>query len=131
MDEPSAAISIDDRSGVPFYRQIIDKILQRIATGELAPGDRLPTVRQLSIDAQLNPNTVARAYRELEIRNVIETQRGTGSFVAANPGVTGDAAERRKYLEAFCDAVVADAGKNGFALHEVVDALADRIPDRR
>ena len=131
MTEFDQAISIDGRSGVPFYRQIIDQVLLGIAAGRLTPGDRLPTVRQLAIDLQVNPNTVSRAYRELEIRGVVNTQRGTGTFVAADPGVAEDAAKRLEFLERFCDELVADAGKLGFTLAEVAGALSDRLTDRR
>ena len=126
-----AAVSIDTRSGVPFYRQIIDQILLGIAAGRLKPGDRLPTVRQLAIDLKLNPNTVARAYRELEIRRVVNTHRGTGTFVAAEPGVAEDSAKRLEFLERFCDRIVSEAGKLGFSLREIVNALNDRLAERR
>lgn len=125
------ALSIDPRSGVPFYRQIIDRILLNIAGGRFAPGDRLPTVRQLAIDLQVNPNTVSRAYRELEIRGVVRTQRGTGTFVAAEPSVARDQAKRLEFLEKFCDEWVAEAGKYGFSLQELAGALNDRLSDRR
>ncbi|MCG8404884.1 MAG: GntR family transcriptional regulator [Phycisphaerales bacterium] len=124
-------ISIDPRSGVPFYRQIIDRILMGVAGGDFKPGDRLPTVRKLAIDLQVNPNTVSRAYRELEIRQVLTTQRGTGTFVAAEPGVAQDQAKRLEFLEKICDEFVAEAGKFGFSLRELVAALNDRLSDRR
>src|SRR5438105_11658397 len=72
---------LDVRSGVPVYRQIIDQVLGGIAAGSLKAGDQLPTVRQLAVDLAINPNTVARAYRELEIREVLATQQGTGTFI--------------------------------------------------
>ncbi len=131
MTTPAGTISIDGRSGVPFYRQIIDQVLLSIADGRLRPGERLPTVRQLAIDLQVNPNTVSRAYRELEIRGVVTTQRGTGTFVAAEPGVAKDAAKRMEFLEKFCNEWVAEAGKYGFSLQELTDALGDRLSDRR
>ena len=64
-------LKIDQRSGVPVYRQIIDQVLGGVAAGKLRPGDQLPTVRQLAVDLAINPNTVVRAYRELEIREVL------------------------------------------------------------
>jgi len=131
MADVNDIISIDGRSGVPFYRQIIDKVLLGIAAGHVRPGDRLPTVRQLAIDLKVNTNTVSRAYRELEIRGVVNTQRGTGTFVAAESGVAVDEATRMEFLEKFCDELVADAGKLGFSLQEVVEALSDRLSDRR
>ena len=131
MDKTYTILSIDTRSGVPFYRQIMDRVLLGVAAGDLKPGERLPTVRQLAIDLKVNPNTVSRAYRELEIRDVVTTQRGTGTFVAAEPAVAQDAAKRLEFLEKFCDEFVAEAGKFGFSLGELVDALRDRLSDRR
>ena len=124
-------ISIDNRSGVPFYRQIIDRILIAISSGRLKPGARLPTVRQLAIETKVNPNTVARAYRELEIRGIVTTQRGTGTFVADKAGMAKDEALHRERLERYCDGVVAEAGKLGISLTELVEALRDRLSDRR
>jgi GntR family transcriptional regulator len=122
---------VDGRSGVPFYRQIIDQILLAIAAGDLTPGARLPTVRQLAIDAHVNPNTVARAYRELEIRKIVTTHRGTGTFVSTESGVAKDTAKRMEFFEKFCDEWIVDAGKFGFSLKELFDALRDRLDDRR
>ncbi len=131
MTTHDTTISIDTRSGVPFYRQIIDKVLLGIADGRLKPGARLPTVRQLAIDLKVNPNTVSRAYRELEIRDVVTTHRGTGTFVAAEPGLAQDAAKRLEFIEKFCDEWVAEAGKFGFSLEELARALQDRLGERR
>jgi len=127
----NSIISIDARSGVPLYRQIIDKVLLGIADGRLKPATRLPTVRQLAIDLKVNPNTVSRAYRELEIREVVTTHRGTGTFVAAEPGVAQNAARRLEFLEKFCNEWVAEAGKFGFSLEELAGALKDRCAERR
>lgn len=124
-------VTIDVRGGVPLYRQIIDQILIAISTGQLKPGAKLPTVRQLAIDTQVNPNTVSRAYRELEIHGAVTTQRGTGTFVAAEPPAAHDQAVRRVRLEKYCDAITAEAGKMGFALAELVQALQDRLSERR
>ncbi len=82
-----AVLTVDPRSGVPIYLQIIEQIKRSIALGILQAGEQLPTVKQLAIDLTVNPNTVARAYRELERRQVIETSPGRGSFVRSN-GVT-------------------------------------------
>ena len=65
-----------------MYRQIIDQVLGGIAAGTLRAGNQLPTVRQVAVDLSINPNTVVRAYRELEIRGVLETQQGTGTFIS-------------------------------------------------
>src|SRR5215469_12206584 len=91
------AIRLDLHSGVPVYRQIIDQVTGGIAAGALRRGDQLPTVRQLAVDLSVNPNTVIRAYRELEIRGVIETHQGTGTFVGEQK-IRRDDAERRRRL---------------------------------
>src|SRR5438445_12889303 len=85
--------SLDPRSGVPVYRQIIDQVTGGIAAGALAPGDQLPTVRQLAADLPINPNTVIRAHGELGIRGVLETEQGTGPC-RSHQKVRLDAAER-------------------------------------
>lgn len=82
-----AVLTVDPRSGVPIYLQIIEQIKRSVALGILQAGEQLPTVKQLAIDLTVNPNTVARAYRELEREEVIETSPGRGSFVRSN-GVT-------------------------------------------
>src|ERR1039458_8060839 len=73
---------LDLRSGVPVYRQIIDQVMGGMAAGTLSRGHQLPTVREVAVDLSINPNTVVRAYRELEIRGVLETQQGTGTFIS-------------------------------------------------
>src|SRR5919205_1675333 len=88
---------LDSGSGVPVYRQLIDQVMGGIASGTLVPGDQLPTVRQVAVDLSINPNTVARAWRELEIRGVLETQQGTGTFVSRKK-VERDEVERRRQL---------------------------------
>src|SRR3546814_6520929 len=73
---------LDPKTGTPFYRQIIDQIRFGIAAGKLKAGEQLPTVRSLAVDLQINLNTVAKAYRELEIQRVLETQQGSGTFIS-------------------------------------------------
>ena len=79
-----AVLTVDPRSGVPIYLQIIDQVKRSVALGVLAPGEQLPTVKQLALDLTVNPNTVAKAYRELERDEIIETSPGRGSFVRGN-----------------------------------------------
>ncbi len=84
MERQQAAglkFTLDPKSGMPFYKQLILQIEMAIADGRLAPGARLPTVRSLAVELQVNPNTVARAYSELEIRQILATQQGTGTFI--------------------------------------------------
>ena len=104
---------LDLKSGVPFYRQIIDQVKSAIATGTIEPGDRLPTVRQLSVDLSINPNTVSRAYTELELTGLVETQMGSGTFVGRQK-VEQDDVERRRLLEQLCQEMLSRASTQGF-----------------
>ena len=132
MKDDPVPFRLDTASGVPFYRQVIDQVLLAVADGRLAAGTQLPTVRQLAVDLSVNLNTVAKAYREMEIRGIVETQQGTGTFVAekARPG---SAAERKRALERLVDELLAKAGSQGFDVDEVADAVAARTagPRRR
>jgi GntR family transcriptional regulator len=113
---------LDPESGVPVYRQIIDQVTGGIATGTLAAGDQLPTVRQLAVDLSINPNTVIRAYRELEIRGVLDTQQGTGTFISQQK-VPRDGPVRQRRLNQIIGEFVARAGSEGFSLEEVLEQL--------
>jgi GntR family transcriptional regulator len=119
------AFRLDLHSGVPVYRQIIDQVLGGMASGRLATGDQLPTVRQVAVDLAINPNTVVRAYRELEIRGVLETQQGTGTFIAAKE-VQQDDVERRRRLAQLVSEFVARAGSAGFTVEELKELLNDQ-----
>ena len=119
--------SLDVQSGVPVYRQIIDQVQAGVATGALGPGHQLPTVRQMAVDLAINPNTVLRAYRELEIRGVLDTQQGTGTFISHRQ-VRPDDSERERQLEQLVSEFVARAGAGGFTLQEVAEVLFDRYP---
>jgi GntR family transcriptional regulator len=122
------AFRIDIRTGVPIYRQLIDQVQAAIATRLLVPGDQLPTVRQVAVDLEINPNTVMRAYREMEIRGVLDTQQGTGTFVAQQT-VERDAVEHSRGLEQLVEECAARAGAGGFHLEELMMALRDRLAE--
>jgi GntR family transcriptional regulator len=96
----------------------------------LIPGDQLPTVRQLAVDLEINPNTVVRAYREMEIRGILDTQQGTGTFVAQQK-IERDAVERARGLEQLVEEFAAKAGAGGFNLEELMIALRDRWAEGR
>jgi GntR family transcriptional regulator len=116
--------TLDLRSGVPVYRQIIDQVAAGMATGALAAGNQLPTVRQLAVDLSINPNTVIRAYRELEIRGVLETQQGTGTFISQQQPQRDDG-DRRRRLSQLVGEFVARAGSAGFTVEELMEQLKD------
>jgi GntR family transcriptional regulator len=118
------AFRLDLQSGVPAYRQIIDQVLAGIASGSLAGGEQLPTVRQVAVDLSINPNTVMRAYRELEIRGTLETLQGTGTFISHQDAQPDDA-ERQRRLSQLVGEFVARAGAAGFSTEELIDQLKD------
>jgi GntR family transcriptional regulator len=122
--------AIDLYSGVPVYRQLVDQVRSGIASGSLTSGDQLPTVRQLAVDLAINPNTVMRAYRELELGGLIETHQGTGTFIA-NKKLEKNSAERDRQLAQMAGEIAARAGAAGFALEDLIDRLHDLLPKRR
>lgn len=120
---------LDPSSGVPFYRQIIDQVLLAVGDGRLKPGTQLPTVRQLAVDLSVNLNTVAKAYREMEIRGIVQTQQGTGTFVAARAGAKSR--EKRKALQDLLDRLIANAEALGVPMEDLVEALVERAEQAR
>jgi GntR family transcriptional regulator len=118
-------IHLDVKSGVPFYRQIIDQVKAAIATEAISPGDRLPTVRQLAVDLSVNPNTVSRAYTELELTGLVETQMGSGTFVG-NRTVERSDVEHRRLLDQLCQEFLSRASTHGFTLSDVLSNLEQR-----
>ncbi len=116
---------IDTESGIPIYRQIIEQVKFAVARGELEPGDQLPTVRQLAVDLSINPNTVIRAYRELEIEGVLHTQQGSGTFVSSKrPKV--DRLKKQRMLDQILTEMLARASSYGFSLEDLLEALRTR-----
>jgi GntR family transcriptional regulator len=126
---PSFSLSLDLSTGVPAYRQVIDQILGAIAAGTLRGGDQLPTVRQAAVDLSINPNTVVRAYRELEIRGVLSTQQGIGTFVTSQP-VRVDEAARQRQLDQIVGDVMARAGAANVTGDELLARLRDFLADQ-
>jgi GntR family transcriptional regulator len=113
---------LDLHSGMPVYRQIIDQVRGGIASGLLNAGDQLPTVRQLAVDLAINPNTVVRAYRELEFGGLIETHQGTGTFISAQKMKRADAERGRQLAQIVADCV-SRAGAAGFTVDELIEEL--------
>ena len=116
--------ALDLHSGVPVYRQIIDRVHSARASGQLRAGDRLPTVRQLAVDLSVNPNTVVRAYRELELTGILTTHQGTGTFVADRK-IERTEPERERKLDQLMAEFVARAGREGFTVGDLRQRLKD------
>ena len=121
---------LDASSGVPFYRQVIDQVLLAVADGRLKPGAQLPTVRQLAVDLSVNLNTVAKAYREMEIRGIVETQQGTGTFIATR-ATDARSREKKKARAALVDRFLANGEALGIPMADLVDAVVERAESAR
>lgn len=117
---------IDVQSGVPIYQQIGNQVRRMIAAGTLRAGDRLPTVRELAAELVVNPNTVARAYQDLEREGVVETRRGLGTFACA-PSQNMTSEDRCALLAERLDGVITDALTVGFPLDDVPALWRERI----
>ena len=126
--QPAFRFLLDLHSGVPVYRQIIDQVRGGIASGQLAQGDQLPTVRQLAVDLAINPNTVVRAYRELELGGLLETQQGTGTFISTQKLKRSDAERERQLAQIVADCV-SRAGAAGFTIDDLIDELRGLGPE--
>jgi GntR family transcriptional regulator len=120
----SFAFRLDSHSGVPVYRQIIDQVQAAISAGILSVGDQLPTVRQVAVDLAINPNTVSRAYREMEIRGTVDTQQGSGTFIA-DKKIEYAKGERERQLGQLVGEFVSRAGSAGFTVEQLVKALRE------
>lgn len=130
--EGKLEFSLDMKSGVPFYKQIIFQVEMGIADGRLEQGVQLPTVRSLAVDLSINPNTVARAYAEMEIRNIVVTQQGSGTFIS-DKKINLNAIEREQVLSAITKGYLTKAASFGFSLQEIresIDELGTELKQR-
>ncbi|MFB3113188.1 MAG: GntR family transcriptional regulator [Gemmatimonadales bacterium] len=121
---PQLAISLDPGSDLPLYRQIVDHVWVKVAEGVLDPGEKLPTVRQWAVDLGVHPNTVARAYKELELLGVVVRRAGEGTFVGLKPADRREI-ERHAELERLCLKVLSRAQALGFTADELLESLAE------
>lgn len=119
---------LDTKSGVPFYRQIIQQIEYNIGVGAIKPGYKLPTVRSLAIELKINPNTVAKAYSELEIRGIVITQVGCGTFIS-DKKIEVDELENKKKIEEFTIDIIKRAKLLNLKKNDVIKLLNDYNED--
>ena len=119
----AGVLTVDPRDSTPIYAQLERGVRAAIATGRLRPGDQLPTVRQMAVDLQVNANTVARVYAELERSGVIETKRGVGSFIAASPAQAHPPREHERRVRVFVTRVLSDAAAHGLTVDDVIAGL--------
>ncbi len=113
---------LDPKGGIPFYRQIIDQIKFGIASGHFKVGEQLPTVRALAVDLKVNLNTVSKAYKELEIQQILETQQGTGTFINRSEFELSDK-ERKHKLRGITKEFLTIAFSYGFTKEDLIKEL--------
>lgn len=114
--------TIEFHSGIPVYKQIINRVSTAVAQGFLKEGDQLPTIRALQEVLNVNPNTIAKAYRELELKGVISAQRGSGCFVARplqNQGLT--AKEKKTRIQNLLSRMTAEAQSQGIRIEDLME----------
>ncbi len=128
-------LTVDPRSGVPIYLQLIEQVKRSVALGAMEPGEQLPTVKQLALDLTVNPNTVAKAYRDLEREGVIETAAGRGSFVRTDGAVQNARAAGADLARDALTGAVREAKSLGLARGDVSnlfhEALDRWLPEER
>ncbi len=120
----SLNFTLDPKSGVPFYKQVILQVEMAIADNRISQGDQLPTVRSLAVDLRINPNTVARAYNELEIRGIVNTQQGTGTFIS-DKKIELSSVERERIMAEITRPFLVKAGSYGFTTKDIIEYLQE------
>ncbi len=116
-------LRIDPDSAMPIYLQVVHAVKHQVATGRILPGAQLPTVRELATTLRVNPNTVARAYDQLDADSVITTQQGRGTYVRERPDNVHLTRVRQEQLKALMDSVIGKALSMGYPAEEIRDAF--------
>src|SRR5215467_11187163 len=119
--------TVEFHSGIPVYKQIINRITEAVARGELREGDQLPTIRALHEALNINPNTVAKAYRELELKGVIRAEQGSGCYISApkaEPQLTRK--ERKARIETLLSRMATAARSQGIRIEELMDYILEK-----
>jgi GntR family transcriptional regulator len=123
-------MTIEPASFVPIYEQIKREIKSRISLGTLRPNEALPSIRDLAGELVVNPNTVARAYRDLEHEGFITTRKGRASFVAVDSAALIHR-EKQRFLTEIFERAVAEASKFGFTAEEIEGAFSESLKTNR
>ena len=119
--------AVEFHSGIPVYKQIINRITEAVARGELREGDQLPTIRALHEALNVNPNTVAKAYRELELKGVIRAEQGSGCYISpprAEPRLTRK--EKKARIEVLMSSIAAEARSQGIRMEELLEYIEEK-----
>ena len=122
-------LAIDFRSGLPIYLQVVERIKERIAGGQLQPGDQLPTVRALALELRVNFNTIARSYRILDEMGIISTQQGRGTYILSVPPPGVSEGIRLQALQALTRRYLTDAEQLGAKPEELDQILKNQTAE--
>lgn len=120
-------LEIDFRSGIPIYLQVVERIQERLASGQLRPGDQLPTVRSLALELRVNFNTIARAYRIMDESGIISTQQGRGTYILEMPPPQLVGSMRIKAIQDLTQRYIADAQRLGVDPSELARVLNEEL----
>lgn len=120
-------IHLDFRAGTPIYTQIVEQVKQQVVSGELKPGDQLPTVRALALELRVNFNTVARAYRLLDEASIISTQQGRGTYILEVPPPERTDKLRQQALQALTRDYLSEAHRLGCNPDEIIKTLKEQL----
>ena len=123
-------LQIRTRSDVPIHRQISDGMRMAVSSGRLRAGDEVPSVRAMAVRLRINPNTVARAYRDLEAQGVLETRRDRGTYIARRAGA-GSKKATRKVIEARAGEFISAARQGGMDEQEILEMLQRQLRKNR
>ncbi len=124
-------LQLDFRSGLPIYLQIVNQVQQSVISGDLKPGDQLPTVRTLALDLRVNFNTVARAYRMLDEARIISTQQGRGTYITEIPPPEVTERLRQDALQALVKRYVNEAKRIKSSNKEILDSVREQLRTER
>jgi GntR family transcriptional regulator len=124
-------LELDFRSGIPIYLQVVERIKERLASGQLQPGDQLPTVRALASDLRVNFNTIARAYRIMDEAGMISTQQGRGTYILVVPPLEVIGSIRAQALEDLTRRYIEDAVRLGAAPEEINKILNEQLERKK
>lgn len=122
-------IEVDPKDPTPLYAQLDRAIRVAIGTGQMKPGDQLPTVRQMAVDLRINANTVARVYLLLERDGIVKTKRGVGTFISAGVPPQTHAPHRERQLQSVIDRFLTEAATLGYTPREASRSLARRVKE--
>ena len=119
-------ITINLTDGVSIYRQIVNQVKYLVASGLLQPGEELPPIRTLALQLKVTPNTIVKAYHELEVAGVIQKRQGSGTFVSEGRPQQVALRERRRVIEQRIDALLAEAHQLNFTADEILRMVRER-----